>query len=77
MLAWILRKKNKFTEVNIMFRMGMLYLYQIIGGSDFLKYEGEDKMTELSLKILCKSISSFINKRNFYENAFCDLFQYQ
>ena len=43
---------------------GLLYLEQIIGGSEFLKYEGRDEVTDLSLNILC---NFFFNEINFNE----------
>ena len=41
-----------------MFLIGLLYLYQIIGGSEFWKYEGIDEVTDLSLNKLGTSIKS-------------------
>ena len=50
--------RNKLLKLNAVFLMGLLYLLQIIGGLEFWKYVGIDEVTDLSLKILGKSINS-------------------
>ena len=51
--------RSKFIEIkNSISDCYFLYLYQIIGGSEFWKYVGIDYDTNLSWNILGKSIKS-------------------
>ena len=49
-LAWMSRSVVSLLKLN-MFLMGLLYLKQIIGGSELWKFEGIDEDTNLSLNI--------------------------
>ena len=58
MLAWISRSETSLLKLKIVYLSGLLYLQQIIGGSEFWKYVGIDCDTDLSWNILGKSIKS-------------------
>ena len=57
------RSETSLLKLTFVFLMGLLYLYQLIGGSEFYKYVGIDDDTDISLNILDK-VNSFINERN-------------
>ena len=57
-LVSVSRSETNLLKLSIVLRIGLLYLYQLIGDSVFSKYKGIDDITLLSRNMLGKSMNS-------------------
>ena len=70
--------RNKFIEIKYSVSYGLVISIANIGGSEFWKCVDIDEVTDLSLKLLGKSVNSFnsfIYERNIYEIPFVICFR--